>query len=103
MNSVARFVQADPGHADRVVWAGRQDQFRFQLARFGRLRKNLRVEGVVWIRAEDRDAQFADGPLFHALGYAAREMREQVRVHVEGFQSSTGQAQADESSLRARF
>lgn len=99
VNAIAWFVQADPSDADGIVGTGRQDQPGVQLPRLGGFRKYVRVEGVVRVRGDDSNAQFAEGPFLDPLRDAAWEVREQVGLGVERLQDFAGQADGDESGL----
>ena len=90
VDAVAGAVEADPGDADRVVGAGREDEFVIQLLRFGGFGENFGIEGVVGIGRDDGDVEFADGTFLDAFGDAAREMGEEIGGVIESFQGFAG-------------
>ena len=91
VHAVAGFVQAHPGDTDRIFRARWQDDFMANLLQFVGFREQFGIDGVIGIRDDDNDVQFAHGPFFDFFERCCREkMQHQVRVGIKCFQVPIG-------------
>ena len=99
MDSVAGAGKADPCRADRIVRAGRDDQFPADPLCFGRFGKDCGVERVVRVGNENGGGQSSDWALGDATPDTAGDVGEDVGITVVGVEDPVLQADVDEGSL----
>ena len=88
-------VETDPGRADGVVGAGREDEFAPKLAGFFGVGKKRGVEGVVGILDHDGDAKLSEGAFVGVARDAHGEMSECAVGVVAGFKHPIGEADVE--------
>ena len=104
VNAVTGLVQADPRHADRIVRAGRQNQFVADGLQFGRFGKQFRVHRVIRIRA--RSTTTCNSPTGRFSTFAAMlhgKCASRFVSRVERLQKFFGQMDDDKRRLVRRL
>ncbi len=103
MHAVAGTVEADPGDADGIVGAGRQNQFVTDGLQFGGFRNSSGIDGIVWIRSNNDNVKLADGSFLDFGGNTAWKMGHQISLLVKSFEVSLGEMDDDKGRFVGGF
>jgi hypothetical protein len=95
VDTVTGSAETDPGDADGVVGAGREEEFALEGAAFGGFGEDGRVEGVIGIADRNGDMEVANRAFGSDAADAAGEVAQQASPFVESAQVAAGEADAD--------